>query len=123
VNKAGSNRRQTDPVKRGKILEKIKQVKQNYEWNNLERIFKDNAVKYKCYSPAYSNGTLNIDVHPESVFEIAFKRHLNNKWEKYQYCNKKYDILDIEGNPVTVEMIIEKYEVKIVNELLLTPHQ
>ena len=93
------------------------------EWNNLERIFKDNAVKYKCYSPAYSNGTLNIDVHPESVFEIAFKRHLNNKWEKYQYCNKKYDILDIEGNPVTVEMIIEKYEVKIVNELLLTPHQ
>lgn len=28
-------RRQTDPVKRGKILEKIKQVKQNYEWNKF----------------------------------------------------------------------------------------
>lgn len=28
-------RRQTDLVKRGKILDKIKQVKQNYEWNKF----------------------------------------------------------------------------------------
>jgi hypothetical protein len=89
------------------------------EWNNLERIFKGNALSYKCYHPAFPNGKIEDKIHPASVIIQAFRKELGNEVSSWM-SEPKDGIIEYHerqtNNKKQIAVSDLDWEVKIVNK-------
>lgn len=86
------------------------------EWNNLEKLFKDNAAKCKHYYPLSEEGKLELAKVDNGIFYLAVKAYVGSNLESVSPNRdiKKYIITTKDKTIITAEEIENAFTIKFI---------